>query len=454
MKESPAVSLQNVSKKFRLFSSPKERFWEALHPFNKQYHREFWALKDITFDVPKGTTLGIVGRNGSGKSTLLQIICSVLRPTLGSVMTSGRVSALLELGAGFNPEFTGRDNVLLNGALVGFTRAEMQQRLPLIKEFADIGDFFDQPVKIYSSGMFVRLAFAAAINVDPDILIVDEALAVGDAKFQYKCYQKFLEFQRAGKTIIFVTHDTNAVLKHSYFAILLENGSICKSGNPDYVTSCYHELIFTGSISPRITSTSETFPGVTEQRANTITKTRDPTPLENFLKHIPVADNCIYRNSYNKNEYRFGDKRAEIVDYLIVSGDQYDPVAIRSGDWVDIYSKIRFNQAVPYPVYSFGIKTLDGIIIYATNTWFARIPIRPVRSSEIVVFRFSLKLSLVSGDYFIGLDCSEVVGEEKINIDRRSAICHINVQERNTFAGIVEMETHFEEIARVCAEEG
>jgi len=247
--ESVAVSVQNVCKKFRLFNSPKERLLEVLHPFNRNYHREFCALMDINFEVAKGATVGIIGRNASGKSTLLQIICSVLRPTSGFVIANGRISALLTLGAGFNPEFTGRDNVLMNGALMGFSREEMKERLPAIEAFADIGEFIDQPVKIYSTGMFVRLAFAAAINVDPDILVIDEVLAVGDAKFQHKCFQKFLEFQRVGKTIIFVTHDTNAVVKHCDYAILLERGEIVEMGDPKSITNYYLDLLFSGQIS-------------------------------------------------------------------------------------------------------------------------------------------------------------------------------------------------------------
>ena len=195
MTDSIAIRIENLSKKYRLFASPRARLKEALHPFGKKYHREFWALKDVSFEVPKGQTLGILGRNGSGKSTLLQIIASVLQPTEGRVEVNGRVSAMLELGAGFNPEFTGRANVMFIGTLMGFSEADMRERLPAIEAFADIGEFIDQPVKTYSTGMFARLAFAAAINVDPDILVVDEILAVGDARFQQKCFRKFQEFQ-------------------------------------------------------------------------------------------------------------------------------------------------------------------------------------------------------------------------------------------------------------------
>ncbi|WP_420267260.1 ABC transporter ATP-binding protein, partial [Candidatus Magnetominusculus dajiuhuensis] len=201
MPEEIAISVKNVSKKYRLFKSHNERFMEMLHPFKKKYHKEFWALKDVSFDIKRGSTVGIIGRNGSGKSTLLQIICGVLKPTVGEITVNGRISALLELGAGFNPEMTGRQNVIMNGVVHGLSNKEINSKIPEIQEFADIGEFFDQPVKLYSSGMFVRLAFAASVNVDPDILIIDEALAVGDAKFQHKCYNKLMEFQDSGNTL-------------------------------------------------------------------------------------------------------------------------------------------------------------------------------------------------------------------------------------------------------------
>ncbi len=201
-----AISVRNLSKKYQLYETPKHRLKEALHPFRKKYHRDFWALRDISFEVKRGEALGIIGRNGAGKSTLLQIICGTMLPTHGEVEVNGRVTALLELGAGFNPEFTGKENVYINAAIIGLSHIEMDEKYQEIIDFAEIGDFIDQPVKTYSSGMYVRLAFACAVNVDPDILIIDEALAVGDAKFQKKCYDKMNAFKDKGKTIILVTH--------------------------------------------------------------------------------------------------------------------------------------------------------------------------------------------------------------------------------------------------------
>lgn len=512
MRKELEISVKNISKKFKLFSSPKERFKEALHPFQKKYHKEFWALRDVTFDVPKGATVGIIGRNGSGKSTLLQIICGVLKPTSGIVTVNSRISALLELGAGFNPELTGRQNVILNGIVQGFSKDEMNAKLSQIQEFADIGEFFDQPVKIYSSGMFVRLAFAAAINVDPDILIVDEALAVGDAKFQHKCYGKFLEFQKDGKTILFVSHNTEAVVRHCDYAILLENGKIVEMGEPKLITNYYLDLLFTGKISNYqslpvlvqegfrgfnivhyktkyyavlqslgpmdfthleddylkvLMAEKKCAVGMSFEEAKQIVTQIVPeweypskqivetsptveikTELDKFLEETPKIDNCVNRRSYNKNEYRFEDGRAEIIDYLIAYGDDYDPVTVRSGDWIDIYSKVRFHKPVGQPIFSFGVRTVDGIIVYASNTWFGQVAVRAAEEAEMIIFKFSLKLNLIGGDYFIGLDCSETVDGKIIHIDKRSGISHIKVQDKNIFGGIAELETVFQEVSR------
>ena len=512
MKNSIAVSVQNVSKKFRLFGSPKDRFWEALHPFNKKYHREFWALKDISFEVTKGMTLGIIGRNGSGKSTLLQVICSVLRPTLGTVTVNGRISALLELGAGFNPEFTGRDNVLLNGALMGFTRAEMEERFPMIEDFADIGEFINQPVKTYSSGMFVRLAFAAAINVDPDILVIDEALAVGDAKFQHKCYQKFIEFQQAGKTIIFVSHSTDAIVSHCNRAILLEKGEVVEIGEPKHIINYYIDLLFTGKISTYQLSpilVEEGYRGfnivhyktkyyaisqslgpmdfahlednylkpligekkcavgisfeevkqlvsqiapqdnaILSQNIKTAPAQIKTIELDKFFEETTEMDNCVNRRSYNKNEYRFGNKRAEIIDYLIVCGRRYDPVTVGSGDMIDLYLKVKFNEAIKLPMVGFSIKTIDGITVYGSNTRFSKHTIKFANAAEIVVFRFRIKLSLIPGDFFIELGVAEKLVSEDESFDIRKNVIHLSVQETNVFEGFAELGSTFEEIMR------
>lgn len=237
-----AISVRNLNKIYKMYSSPSERFKELLHPFKKKYHQEFQALKDINLDIPKGTIFGIIGQNGSGKSTLLQIITGIIRPTSGTVKVNGRVSALLELGAGFHREFTGRENVFMQGTLMRMKREEIERNFDEIVSFADIGDFIDQPVKTYSSGMYARLAFATAINVSPDILIIDEILAVGDGMFQNRCHRKIEEFRNSGKTVIFVSHNLKVVTKICNRAIFLDRGHVLEVGNPEDLVNSYNKL--------------------------------------------------------------------------------------------------------------------------------------------------------------------------------------------------------------------
>lgn len=238
------IQAENVTKTYRLYAEPIDRMKEALHPFKKQYHRDFYALRDVSFAIAPGEVVGVVGKNGSGKSTLLKILTGVLAPTSGAVATAGRISSLLELGAGFNPDMTGRENVYFQGAVAGMSRRETDEHMDAILKFADIGDFIDQPVKSYSSGMFVRLAFACAVNVSPDILIVDEALAVGDAVFQRKCYAKLDAFRAAGKTILLVSHDMESIKRLCSRALLLDAGRLIQDGPPQDVVLTYFRLLF------------------------------------------------------------------------------------------------------------------------------------------------------------------------------------------------------------------
>lgn len=236
------IGVRNLSKRFGLYSSPTKRLTEIFCPFGRKNRREVWALKNVSFKVRHGETVGVIGRNGSGKSTLLQVLCGILRPTDGEVVVNGRVSALLELGAGFHPEFSGRDNIYMNGAIMGLSRKEMDFRFREIADFAEIGDFIEQPVRTYSSGMFVRLAFACAVNIAPDILIVDEALAVGDAHFQQKCMQKIMEFRENGGSMLLVSHDMASVKTLCDSAILLDKGVVVESGDPARVVDRYQTI--------------------------------------------------------------------------------------------------------------------------------------------------------------------------------------------------------------------
>ncbi|MGG3309169.1 ABC transporter ATP-binding protein [Paenibacillus lautus] len=242
MSSSNAIEVNDVSKSFSMYEKPIDRLKQFFNR-NKTYDNHFWALKNVDFQVAKGSTVGIIGKNGSGKSTLLQLIVGTMSPTGGDISVNGRISALLELGSGFNPEFTGRENVYLNGAIMGLSEDEIKDRFPLIEKFADIGDFIDQPVKSYSSGMFVRLAFACAVNVDPDILIVDEALSVGDMQFQLKCIEKMKRFKEEGKTILFVSHDTYSIRNFCDEVIWIMNGEIHMRGDVNGVTRIYEDYM-------------------------------------------------------------------------------------------------------------------------------------------------------------------------------------------------------------------
>lgn len=239
-----AISVRNLGKTYRLFGHPGDRIKQFLSLGMKKYHNEFTALHDVSFDIKKGETVGIIGRNGSGKSTLLQLICGILKPTTGTVKINGRISALLELGAGFNPEFTGRENVYFQGAVMGIPKETMDARFDEIAAFADIGEFIDQPVRIYSSGMFVRLAFAVAVNVEPDVFVVDEALAVGDARFQKRCHGRIRKLEQSGVALIFVSHDYELVNTLTKKALLLDRGQVVHWGGSRETTHLYRKILF------------------------------------------------------------------------------------------------------------------------------------------------------------------------------------------------------------------
>ena len=241
--EEYAIKINNISKIYRLYNKPVDRLKEALSVTNKNYHRNFTALDNVSFDVKKGECVGIMGVNGAGKSTILKIITGVLNPTEGSIDINGKISALLELGAGFNADYTGMENIYLNGTLMGYSEKEIDDRVQEILDFADIGDYINQPVKTYSSGMFVRLAFAVAINIDPEILIVDEALSVGDVFFQAKCYKKFEDFKKQGKTILLVSHSLSSVLKYCDRVVLLDKGSKLAEGEPAAMIDLYKKIL-------------------------------------------------------------------------------------------------------------------------------------------------------------------------------------------------------------------
>ncbi len=445
MRPAPVIAVRNVSKKFRLFASPKERLLEALHPFRKQYHHEFWALRDISLEVERGEIVGILGRNGSGKSTLLQIICAVMQATSGEVHVNGRIAALLELGAGFNPEFTGRDNIILNGAILGFSRKEMLRRLPEIETFADIGEFFDQPVKTYSSGMFVRVAFAAAIHVDPDVLVVDEALAVGDAKFQRKCLLQIEKIRTNGAAILFVSHSLETVTSLCSRAIILEQGVLVAAGEPKVVAEKYLTLLFSES---KVEATEEpvheeSVPGLTSRQQAGGFLSADGV----LWTDVPMAE----RFGYNRHEIRTTNGGAAIVDFVMMGNGRTDFSSIVSGTALTIFVKVQFTEDVTQPIVGFELKTDKGVTIISSNTFLSQTPLKPARQGETKVYQIDISTPLNEGDYFIDLGIAKYDGSQGgAVLDVRRSIIHLVVSSmvEKRFNGIVDIGFRFSEIHR------
>lgn len=427
MGQAPAISINRVSKRFRLYSSPKERLAEAFHPFRKRYHKEFWALDDISFDVNRGEVLGILGRNGSGKSTLLQIVCGVMQQTSGSVLLNGRISALLELGAGFNPEFTGRENVLLNGAIQGLTRQQMLRKIDEIQEFADIGDFFDQPVKLYSSGMFVRVAFAAAIHVDPEILVVDEALSVGDSKFQHRCFQRIRSFVESGKTILVVSHSTDTLLRICNRGVVLDSGKLVKVDGIQHAVDHYHEILYGNNY-------KDDTPSIKEEENDNFVLDKNLSTLSRDR-----FDNIIKRRDYNKHEKRMGNNKARIIDFDIIANGQVNPTEIAIHSDCNLYVKILCIQDVDLYV-GFAIVSLDGLYVSGTNSKMLGQQLLSLKTGDCVTVKFDWKAHIAGGDYFLNLGCDEMLPDGGAYVDVRRSVAILRFHATPHTVGLVDLE--------------
>lgn len=381
-----AIKVENVSKIYKLYNKPSERLLDALGLTKKDRFKDHRALDNVSFEVKKGECIGIIGTNGSGKSTILKIITGVLSPTSGNVEIAGRISALLELGAGFNMEYTGIENVYLNGMMMGFTREEMDERLPEILKFADIGDFVNQPCKTYSSGMFVRLAFAVAINIDPEILIVDEALSVGDAFFQAKCYKKFDDFKAQGKTIIFVSHDISSVAKYCDRVILLNKGVKLHEGTPKETIDLYKKVLLNQ-----------------EQK------------IENgqvLAEKSVTVDTKRWKSNYDLNPdvNEYGTGEAEIIDFAIV--DEYGSYTncIQKGTSFEIKSKVRFQSDIMDPIFTYTFKTVQGTAVTGTNTMYEKAGIGLAKAGETYVATFKQNMDMQGGEYLLSISCTGYAG--------------------------------------------
>lgn len=433
-----AITVSNLSKCYQVYEKPRDRLKQFFLPPVKRmvglkehnYYKEFWALRDVSFDVKRGETVGIIGQNGSGKSTLLQMICGTLNPTSGSIQTNGRIAALLELGSGFNPEFTGRENVYMNAAVLGLAKNEVDERFDAIASFADIGQFIDQPIKKYSSGMMLRLAFAVQSQIDPDILIVDEALSVGDAKFQAKCFERLRQLKENGTSILLVTHSSEQIVTHCSNAILLTNGIQLEAGEPRRVVNRYMDLLFGKE-------------NATQESEARWDAPNDQQPLAEDAAYVLSSRDDVFstRVGYNSHEYRWGDGTASILDFCLAADGKPYPTAVNTGQALCLAVSVLFHADLVRPILGVTIKTKEGVTVYGINSELLGCDDLQLlgKKASVVQAEANFMCRLAPGDYFISLGIATREGDDVIPHDRRYDSIHIHVRPHNGFFGLVDL---------------
>lgn len=419
------VEVKNLIKVYQLYNRPIDRLKEGISFTKKNYHRDFYALNDITFDVEKGESFGIIGVNGSGKSTLLKILTGVLSKTRGDVKVDGKVAALLELGAGFNMDYTGIENIYLNGTMMGFSKEEMDAKLDKIIEFADLKDgAINRPVKEYSSGMFVRLAFSLSIAVEPDILIVDEALSVGDIFFQTKCYKRMDELKNNGTTIIMVTHDLGTVIKYCDRTMVLHNGNQIAIGSPHEMVDLYKKILSgqEPTISDKIAEVDESV------EIENVSDEKLQSPLKNSMSINPHAD--IY-----------GDMKAEFVDFGILDQKGNHATVIVKGETFTIREKIRMNEDIKDPIFTWTIKDKRGTDLTGTNTMLEKIDTGFGKKGRVYDVSFTQKMRLQGGEYLLSMSCTSFNGDELKVHHRMYDVISLTVLVNENKVGIFDSES-------------
>ena len=412
-----AITLSGVSKKYPIYDSPFQRLKEALRGGRKSYHREFWALREISLEIPRGVTLGILGQNGAGKSTLLQVISGIMEPSAGEVNVNGRISTILELGAGFNPDFTGRENAFFSGILLGVEPAEIRKLMNEIVDFAEIGEFIDQPVRTYSTGMYVRLAFAVAITLNPAILLIDEILAVGDAYFYHKCMLKIRQLQEEGKTLVYVTHDVESVRNICHQALILDHSRILAQGAPGEIVDQYMALI----------------DGREQDRLSPAT-IRKPEPEETAgLKSAFAA--------YS----RHGNRHAEIIGIEILNKNGDEQGRFQGGEEIVIRIQVRFNEDVENFVLGNIFRNRYGLNIYGTNTLWQGMDAPDFRKGEECRVIFRHRAAFATGTYSINPAASAVLGEDSYQtLDWINNAAIIEIYNPEKMEGYVSLPTEIE----------
>lgn len=429
MDKNLAISVQGVSKIYKLYDRPIDRLKEAVSLTHKSYHRDFFALSDISFDVKKGETVGIIGTNGSGKSTILKIITGVLSPTTGTAEVSGNISALLELGAGFNSEYTGLENIYMNGTMMGFSREEMQRRMDDILRFADIGDFVNQPVKTYSSGMFVRLAFALAINVDPEILIVDEALSVGDVFFQAKCYRRMEEMMKNGTTILMVSHDMGSIIKYCDKVVLLNRGHFVAAGEAGKMVDLYKKIL--------ANQTDELAEALIEQKKEAL-----GLPVEAMKSEKRMKD----RMNLNPEVQEYGDGRASFEDFGTLDARGNVTNLLLKGEMFTIRERIRFHAPLEMPIFTYTLRDKKGTDITGTNTMFEGVDIKPVKDGDVYTVSFRQKMNLQGGEYLLSMSCTGYENGEHVVYHRLYNVLGLTVISNKNTVGFYDMDSEVEAV--------
>ncbi|RGS66751.1 ABC transporter ATP-binding protein [Roseburia inulinivorans] len=437
------IEIKDVTKTYKLYNKPSDRLRENFSITHKNYHRDHDALQGISLDVYKGECIGIIGTNGSGKSTLLKIVTGVVAPTSGTLEIKGKISALLELGAGFNQEYTGIENIYLNGTMVGFTKEEMDGKLQSIIDFADIGEFINQPVKTYSSGMFARLAFAVAINVDPDILIVDEALSVGDIFFQSKCYQKFMDLKEAGKTILFVSHDLGSIIKYCDRSLLIHHGKQIAVGKSSEIVDIYKKILVNQFDEKDVEKLlNKENPEENDNKENS--EHEDAADEINETENLQTNElDGIWKNQMlnNSNAVTYGNGVADIIDYAIIDEKGKLNFSISKGSNFSIRMKIQFYQDVKQPIFAYTLKDVKGTEITGTNTMLEKQTIDQVKAGEIVTVNFDQNMCLQSGNYLLALGCTGFENGNFTVYSRLYDVCNLQVVSDHDTVGYVDMGT-------------
>ena len=458
MDRGTAISIENLCKMYKLYNKPSDRLKESLGLTKKKCYREHYALSDISFEIKKGETVGIIGTNGAGKSTILKIITGVLSPTSGRVVTDGRISALLELGAGFNYEYSGLENIYLNGTMMGFSDEEIEERMDDILSFADIGDFVHQPVKTYSSGMFVRLAFAVAINIDPEILIVDEALSVGDVFFQAKCYRKFEEFKKQGKTILFVSHDLGSISKYCDRVVLLDHGTKLAEGSPKEMVDLYKRVIVhqgpedqkkgtavrdraAGDAAGKDSAQAGLRAGAGKNGAAASEKTSSENDVQTDMQETEEVSGIrwITPLEMNPGALEYGDRRAEMIGFCLLDKDGLPTNVIEKGTELTMKVRVRYNEDIDDPIFAYTIKDMRGTEITGTNTMYERVTVEPRKAGQTDVVTYVQEVNLQGGEYLISFGLTGYRNGEFVVYHRLYDACSLTVISTKNTVGFYDM---------------